>query len=200
MLAAANNVFSTLAQTLAGGDTSVLLVDASAFPDRGVVVVAGNANPDVNEVIYYSSRSGNSLLGCTRGFDGTTAETHAIGAIAALTVVAKHITDLQPRHGTAAQRAALSLVLDVNDTGRRFYDTVEDRLYEWVNNRWEMPVIAVGRAIKDYVGTAAEILPQFYQKGDRWTDLNSNIAVVRVCKTDSITHTMADWIPIGRQG
>ena len=200
MLAAANNVFSTLAQTLAAGDTSLLLADASSFPTSGAIVVAGNSNPDINEVIYYAAKSGNSLTGCIRGFDGTVAETHTIGSLAACALVAKHITDLQPKHGTPAQRAALALTLTLADTGRKFYDIVEDRLYEWVNNRWEGAVIYSGRAIRDYVGTSAEVLPQFYQKGDRWTDLSSAVAMLRVCRTDSITHTVGDWIPVGRQG
>lgn len=200
MLPAANNVFSTLAQTLATGDTSLLLVDASAFPSRGVVVVAGNANPDINEVIYYAGKTANSLTGCIRGFDGTTAETHTIGSLAACALVAKHITDLQPKHGSTAQRAALALTLTIDDTGRRFYDLDEDRCYQWVGNRWEAAVVYVGRAIRDFVGTQAEVLPQFYQKGDRWTDLNSAVAMLRVCRTDTITHTLADWVPVGRQG
>jgi len=200
MLAAANNVFSTLAQTLAVGDTSMLLVDASAFPVRGAVVVAGNSNPDINEVIYYSGKTANALTGCIRGFDGTAAETHAIGSLVACALIAKHITDLQPKHGSTAERAALALQLTVDDTGRRFYDLDEDRRYEWVGNRWEAAVVYVGRAIRDFVGTQAEVLPQFYQKGDRWTDLNSAVAMLRVCRTDTITHTLADWVPVGRQG
>jgi hypothetical protein len=200
MLAAVNNVYSSLAQTAAAGDTSILLANASAFPSSGIAVIAGNANPLVNEVVYYTGKSGNSLTGCTRGYDGTTAETHVLGTMVAVALVAKHITDLQPKHGSTGARAALALTLTIDDTGRRFYDLTEDRLYEWVGNRWESSVVYVGRAIRDFVGTQAEVLPQFYQKGDRWTDLASAVAMMRVCKTDSITHTIADWVVVGRQG
>jgi hypothetical protein len=201
MLAASNNVYTTLAYTATAGDSSLSLVSAASFPDKGIIVLAGNADPMVNEVVYYSAKVGNALTGCIRGFDGTTAETHVTGSMCALAVVAKHITDLQPKHGTTAERIALASSLVVDDTGRRFYDTTEDVLYEWVNNRWETAVVmGFGPRIRDFIGTAAEVLPLSYRRGDRWTDLGSASCALRICKVTAITHTMADWVTVGKQG
>jgi hypothetical protein len=200
LIPAKNNVFSTLAQAVAIGDSSILLVDASQFPSAGVIVLGGGANQYVNEVVFYAAKSGNALTGCVRGYDGTTAETHASGAMAALTLIAKHITDLQPKHGTTADRLLLGLSLTISDTGRDFYDTDMDVPFSWVKDRWVMATVCIGNIqVRDYVGDAALVLPQNYRKGDRWTDLDSDVATLRVCKATTITHTLADWVVIGRQ-
>jgi hypothetical protein len=201
VLPAKNNVVTTLAQTAGTTDTSLLLVNAAQFPDKGIVVLAGNADPLINEVVYYAAKSGNSLTGCIRGFDGTLSETHVIGSMCALALIAKHVTDLQPKHGTTAERATLGASLTVDDTGRPFYDTVEDVLYEWVNDRWLTSVrMGYGPVVRDFIGTAAEVLPLAYRRGDRWTDLDSPSCAVRVCRVTTITHTAADWVAIGKQG
>ncbi len=200
MLTAKNNVFTTLAQTVGTTDTSILLTSAASFPASGIAVLAGNADPMVNEVVYYSGKSGNSLTGCIRGFDGTASETHLVGQMVALALIAKHVTDLQPKHGTTLTRATLAASLTVDDTGRPYYDTDEDCYYLWVGATWTTAVVSIGHAVRDFVGTPAEILPQAYRKGDRWTDLTTAICLIRICKATTITHTAADWIPIGRQG
>lgn len=200
MAPAANNVVTTLAQSVAIGDTSMLLVDASAFPSAGVAVLAG-VNPLINEVVLYTGKSGNALTGCVRGYDGTTAATHAVDAMIALALIAKHITDLQPKHGTTSDRVAVGLTLNVADTGRPFYDTEMDAPFMWVKDRWAMATVSVGsQQIRDFIGDAATVLPQNYRRGDRWTDLDSPLVTFRMCKAAVITHTLADWIIIGRQG
>lgn len=201
LLPAKNNVYSTLAQAAAVSDTALLLVDASQFPDAGVVTLAGSVDPYRNEVVFYAAKAGNSLTGCVRGYNGTIAEAHPSSAMAALTLVAQHITDLQPRHGTTAERLTVGLALGISDTGRPFYDTDMDAPFQWVKDRWVMATVCVGaQQIRDFIGDAAEVLPQDYRKGDRWTDIDATTATIRVCKTNAITHTLADWIAIGRQG
>lgn len=200
MIAAKNNTYSTLAQTAAIGDTSLLLTDASKFPSSGIAVLAGNVDPLINEVVFYAAKAGNALTGVLRGFDGTTEEVHVVGSMVGLALIAKHITDLQPKHGTSADRLALGLGLSVDDTGRRFYDTTLDTMFEWVNDRWVMATLSVGQQVRDYVGTPAAILPQSYRKCDRWTDTSSAKCILRMCITDTITHTLADWFTVGRQG
>jgi hypothetical protein len=200
MLAPArNNVLTRLASPIGPFDTSITVVDASRFPSQGAAVINGQADPYVNEVVWYNDKSGNILLNCVRGYDDTTPEAHSSNAAIGLAVVAKHISDLQAKHGPTTSRTALAGLLDVDDTGRQFYDTEEDSLYVWVRNRWETGTVTVGtQQIRDYLGTAAEVLPLSYRAGDRWTDTGANFTV-RVCKVATNTHAMPDWITLGRQ-
>lgn len=101
---------------------------------------------------------------------------------------------VDPRHGTTAQRIFWGGALGVDDTGRLFYDTDEEALYVWVNDRWTVPTVTVGHQIRDYTGAPAEVLPQDYRRGDRWTD---DAALFRICIADPITHTLADWASVG---
>lgn len=201
MLPARNNVYTSLAQTAAAGDTSILLASAALFPDSGIAVLAGNIDPMRNEVVYYAAKSGNALTGCVRGFDGTTAESHTTGSMVALALIAKHITDLQPQLGDTAAMNLVAAVLTADDIGRRFYNTDDACMYEWLGADWFPSVqVAHGPPIREYVGTAAEVLPLTYRKADRWTDTSHARCLIRVCHADTNTHTLADWTLIGRQG
>jgi microcystin-dependent protein len=83
------NILQTTLNTAAGAaDTSIVLASASRFPGFGVVLID-------SEIIQYSGISGNTLTGCIRGFDGTTANTHAFGAVVAYALVADHLNILK---------------------------------------------------------------------------------------------------------
>jgi hypothetical protein len=69
------NPFSTSASTLAAsllvGATSMDLVSATSFPNSpGILIVD-------SEQIFYTSKSGNTLLGLVRGYNGTTEAVHS---------------------------------------------------------------------------------------------------------------------------
>lgn len=51
-------------------DTSITLIDASSYPRVGIVTIG-------TEEIQYTGVSGNTLTGCVRGYNGTTAASHA---------------------------------------------------------------------------------------------------------------------------
>lgn len=106
-----------------------------------------------------------------------------------------------PQHGTTAERDALGATFGPTQSGFPFYDTDLEAYYLWNNDHWETAVImGFGPRIREYVGTPAEILPLNYRKADRWTNTSSPSLCVYVCKVDVNTHTMADWIPLGKQG
>ena len=106
-----------------------------------------------------------------------------------------------PTHGDTAARTTLAASLGDQDTGRQFFDTDLDQLFVWVRNRWDAASIAPSSLlVRDYLGTAAEVLPLDYRKGDRWTDPSTPYCTLRVCTADPITHTVNDWFIIGRQG
>ena len=50
--------------------TSITLIDASSYPPAGIVTIG-------TEEIQYTGVSGNTLTGCVRGYNGTTAASHA---------------------------------------------------------------------------------------------------------------------------
>ena len=68
----ASSVYSTLASDVSDTDTTIPLADASSFPSSGEIRIA-------EERITYAGKSGNNLIGCTRGANGTTARAHKKG-------------------------------------------------------------------------------------------------------------------------
>lgn len=106
-----------------------------------------------------------------------------------------------PLHGTTAQRMALSASFTPAQSGYSFYDTDLENLFFWNGDHWETSVImGYGPRIAEYVGTPAQILPLHYRTADRWTNTSSPALTVSVCKAIFITHTLADWVPLGKQG
>jgi hypothetical protein len=201
MLPARNNVYTSLASTAAAADTSIALVNAAGFPASGIVVLAGNLDPMTNEVVYYAGKSGNALTGCVRGFDGTTAETHVTGSMAALALIAKHITDLQPQLGDTAMMNLVAATLNGTDIGRRFYNTDQSCMFEWLGADFFPSVqVAHGPVIREYIGPSSEVLPLDYRRCDRWTDNSHARCLLRICIATAVTHTLADWALVGRQG
>ena len=61
---------TTNSTAIAVADTTIALTDASTFNNTGVVKIS-------SELIYYANKSGNNLIGCIRGFGGTTASSYA---------------------------------------------------------------------------------------------------------------------------
>ena len=99
---AANNARSTLAAALTDSAASLTLVDASAFPSSG--------NVSINkEIIYFTSKTGNTLNGLLRGRDGTTAGSALKGATVEIRYIARYqgvladaIRNIQAKLGTGA--------------------------------------------------------------------------------------------------
>ena len=106
-----NQTTSTLNQAgvTAGSPTdggNLTVADATNFPTSGIVLVD-------NELIYYSSKSGNNLVIGTsgRGYDNTTAASHTNGATVYADVkCAKHLNDLKNHAhlGTSGDLAQLT--------------------------------------------------------------------------------------------
>lgn len=66
------SVKTTLAEELTATDTSIDVDDASGLPLSGTIQIE-------DEDITYTGKSGNTLTGCTRGANGTTAKAHGSG-------------------------------------------------------------------------------------------------------------------------
>ena len=79
-----NNLETTLASNIDAVVTTVPLTDATNFQTSGGFVTIDS------EIIYYTSKSGNDLTGCTRGADNTTAASHTSGKVVAEYMIAAH--------------------------------------------------------------------------------------------------------------
>ena len=88
----AANPFATAFNTLNGNITadaqSLALTSAASFPPAGIVLIG-------TEQMYYTAVAGNQLLGITRGYNGSTAVSHASGAV----VGCSTITVTDANHG-----------------------------------------------------------------------------------------------------
>ncbi|MEK5419372.1 hypothetical protein [Paenibacillus sp. FSL L8-0708] len=97
--AIANSPGTELSAALTAAATTIAVVDATKLPTAPNVFTIGT--DESSETILYTGKSGNSLTGCTRGFDGTTSKAWAIGSKVARYYTAydhetfrKNLTDL----------------------------------------------------------------------------------------------------------
>lgn len=81
---AVNNLSTTQTDNpLTSGATTVNVATTTGFPTVGIITI------DL-EAIHYTGITATSFTGCTRGFDGTTADTHAFGSIVRHDIPAAH--------------------------------------------------------------------------------------------------------------
>lgn len=79
----ANSVVTTLATSIDASIATIVLADASGLPASGFISIG-------TEIIYYPSKTGNTLNTCDRGVDGTTGAPHNAGDTVSLRVIAIH--------------------------------------------------------------------------------------------------------------
>ena len=73
-----NSPVTTLAAAVTTASTTLELVDASCLPAAPNICTIGT--DDTAELVLYTNISGNSLTGCTRGFNNTTIKGWALGS------------------------------------------------------------------------------------------------------------------------
>lgn len=66
-----NNAESELEQTLTYNGKYIILKNASAFPESGIVRIGNKEQKDVFELVYYDKKNKNTLMNLVRGFAGT---------------------------------------------------------------------------------------------------------------------------------
>jgi hypothetical protein len=94
-----NNAASTLTSSMTNSQTTAILASGTAFPSGAAatyrVVFADPVTFAVTEIAEWTgARSGATLSGLTRGQEGTTAVTHAIGEIVACVLTESGVTAL----------------------------------------------------------------------------------------------------------
>lgn len=113
-----NNAVTTLANSINASDTTIVLADASQLPTSGFVSIG-------TEIIYYPSRTGNTLNSCDRGVDGTTAAPHNAGDVVSLRVIAIHHNRLKDaiialENWALTAGSATGMVKEFSQTGHGF--------------------------------------------------------------------------------
>lgn len=76
--AISNSPQTELSAAITAAATTIAMVDATKLPAAPNVFTIGS--DESSETVLYTGKSGNTLTGCTRGFDGTTAKTWVIGS------------------------------------------------------------------------------------------------------------------------
>lgn len=71
---------TTLTTGIAAGTVSLLVADASTYPATGPFVISLDRGTATEEKVLIGSRAGNTLTVTTRGYDGTSAQSHSAGA------------------------------------------------------------------------------------------------------------------------
>lgn len=94
---------SFLQKTLNGAindtQTTITLSSTTNLQAPGTIVIdrvdsSGNTTAALREIIAYAGIAGNDITGCTRGFDGSTAQSHGDGAICETTLTAQGFASL----------------------------------------------------------------------------------------------------------
>lgn len=104
----ANYVSTTLSGAISDSATTITLSAVTNLNSPGVLVIdredgSGNATPDAREVIAYTGISGSDLTGVTRDFSGSTARSHADGALVEAVVDVTLWNDLRDAVAVAIQ-------------------------------------------------------------------------------------------------
>lgn len=74
LIQAADNAITTLSAQIDSSVTTIPVVATASFPSNGIFSIE-------NELISYTGKTSTTFTGCTRGFDGTTAATHASSSL-----------------------------------------------------------------------------------------------------------------------
>ena len=83
LLSAANNASTTLSSGINDSVATIPVVSAAPFPTESVVSIG-------DEIVKYTGKTSNSLTGCTRGYDNTSAASHLAGVVVDGNLVAAH--------------------------------------------------------------------------------------------------------------
>ncbi|WP_438432338.1 hypothetical protein [Gorillibacterium sp. sgz500922] len=104
--AVANSPQTELTAAIPAAATTITVLDASKLPDGPNLATIGV--DETAETILYTAKSGNTLSGVTRGFDGTTAKAWQTG-----TKIARYLTayDINALQGVSNPAAAVPITL-----------------------------------------------------------------------------------------
>lgn len=128
---------TTISSALGLGDPSVSVASVAAFPAYGGSIIIGS------EQIDYTGISGNTLTGCTRGANGTSAATHASGSSVDLLVFGQCLE--QPNNTYVwgnktvgnADKNGVSVYTNGPSGGHNDYSAYDIQSYDQRPNNWQ---------------------------------------------------------------
>jgi len=106
---APNSPTTELSAAIDATVTTIPLQSVAAVPDAPNVITLGTT--EAAETILYTGKSGNTLTGCTRGYDGTTAKSWPIGTAAARMMTANDLKTVQDNISTLSAELAESALI-----------------------------------------------------------------------------------------
>lgn len=109
---------TTLFQDIQASDDVIVLSDASRLPVGDI----GGCIQINSEIIYFTSRTDNTLFGCKRGQDGSFAENHVRGSVVTSQIVAGNFNGLKA--------AVLRLEQEMDGAPQRELITVTDEMVQ----------------------------------------------------------------------
>lgn len=111
---------TALATGIAVGATTLTLVDATNYPDGsiGPFVLTLDLGQAGEEKVLATSRTGNTISGLTRGYDGTSAGAHSAGAPAAHTISAVDLDEANAHVNATGDVHSQYLLKSVAPKGR----------------------------------------------------------------------------------
>lgn len=99
-------VDNTLASAITSSATSLILnVSPVGYPSSFPFVLALDYNASSEELVLVTAASGTTLT-VTRGYNGTTPQSHAVGAVIRHVITAQDMTDAQTHYNTALSAGA----------------------------------------------------------------------------------------------
>lgn len=107
-----NSLATTIGATVAPADVTLTVADGSTFPDAtvGPFTITVNPGGGTEEKILVGARSGNTLSSLTRGYDGTSAQSHAVGETVRHTLAAVDLDEANAHLNSPSTHYSLTLL------------------------------------------------------------------------------------------
>jgi len=167
---------TTLNGGITSGDTSIVLTSASAYTASGAIKID-------SEIIYYSSKSVNTLTVSTRGADGTSAASHANGATVRMVAISRmhqihndEIIALCTKLGTGSSTAITNSVMAGTAAGVSSWTATPtiDRQY-----------VAPSALAFDLIGNAVAVGAWYQTSADVSISTGKIYDIIRMSKNDA---------------
>jgi len=107
---------TTLTSAATNSSTSIVVAATTGYPTSYPFILALDYNTSAEELVAVTNASGLTLT-VTRAYNGTTAQTHAVGAVVRHVITAQDLTDAQNHYGlTSGVHGVTGSVVGTTDT------------------------------------------------------------------------------------
>lgn len=167
-----NNSHSNLSTSITTGSTSITVTDASSFPASGALSID-------SEIIYYTTKTGNTFSGLTRGASSTTAAAHTAGVIVRSPILAVYHETLANAIIAVQTKLGSGAAIDPLKIGA---GTVNSARFGYLSN-----VTGDVQAQLDAKAPAADLTSEATTRASADTTLQSNITAESTARASADT-------------